>query len=193
MDNREKIQSAALDLFYAKGYDAVGIQEIVDAAGITKPTLYYYFGSKRGLLETLLQENFLQLEQKIEKAAVYDCGFPDILFRVSKVFFNFACENRKVYRFTLSLLYTGKENEGHKIVEPLVGRYYARIVALFETAAHELGNMNGRQQQFARGFLGLLDTTFLGKDNRTLEDEKTEVSDEEIRNVVRQFMYGIYS
>ena len=30
-----------------KGYDAVGVQEIVDTAGITKPTLYYYFGSKR--------------------------------------------------------------------------------------------------------------------------------------------------
>ena len=54
MDNRSKILSCALKLFSARGYDAVGVQEIVDAAGITKPTLYHYFGSKRGLLETLL-------------------------------------------------------------------------------------------------------------------------------------------
>ena len=53
MDNREAILSEALHLFYVRGYDAVGVQEIVDAAGVTKPTLYYYFGSKKGLLETL--------------------------------------------------------------------------------------------------------------------------------------------
>ena len=29
-------------------------EEIVDAAGVTKPTLYHYFGSKRGLLAALL-------------------------------------------------------------------------------------------------------------------------------------------
>ena len=46
MENKELIMKCALDLFYAKGYDAVGVQEIVDKAGVTKPTLYYYFGSK---------------------------------------------------------------------------------------------------------------------------------------------------
>ena len=49
MDNRERILQCALELFYAKGYDAVGVQEIAQKAGITKPTLYYYFGSKYGL------------------------------------------------------------------------------------------------------------------------------------------------
>ena len=48
MDNKEVLLQVALDLFHAKGYDAVGIQEIVDKAGVTKPTLYYYFGSKKG-------------------------------------------------------------------------------------------------------------------------------------------------
>ena len=43
MDNKETIMTCALDLFYARGYDGVGVQEIADAAGITKPTLYYYF------------------------------------------------------------------------------------------------------------------------------------------------------
>ena len=48
MDNIERILQCALELFYAKGYDAVGVQEIAQKAGITKPTLYYYFGSKYG-------------------------------------------------------------------------------------------------------------------------------------------------
>ena len=36
MDNRENILTCALELFYQRGYDAVGIQEICQAAGITK-------------------------------------------------------------------------------------------------------------------------------------------------------------
>ena len=51
MDNRELLLNTALELFHAKGYDAVGVQEIVEKAGVTKPTLYYYFGSKLGLLK----------------------------------------------------------------------------------------------------------------------------------------------
>jgi len=56
MDNRSTILARALELWSERGYDAVGVQEIVDAAGITKPTLYHYFGSKRGLLDCLIEE-----------------------------------------------------------------------------------------------------------------------------------------
>ena len=49
MDNRETILETALDLFYTRGYDAVGVQEIAERSGVTKPTLYYYFKSKYGL------------------------------------------------------------------------------------------------------------------------------------------------
>ena len=57
MDNRQLIMEKALELFCARGYDAVGVQEIAEQSGITKPTLYYYFGSKQGLMETILEEN----------------------------------------------------------------------------------------------------------------------------------------
>ncbi len=32
MDNKELIKKSALNLFYARGYDAVGVQEIVNTA-----------------------------------------------------------------------------------------------------------------------------------------------------------------
>ena len=50
MGNREKIVECALDLFCRKGYESVGVQEICTAAGVTKPTLYYYFKSTYGLV-----------------------------------------------------------------------------------------------------------------------------------------------
>lgn len=45
-----KLLDAAIRLFAHKGYPATSTREIVEAAGVTKPMLYYYFQSKEGLL-----------------------------------------------------------------------------------------------------------------------------------------------
>ena len=72
MDNREMILETALDLFYARGYDAVGVQEIVERSGVTKPTLYYYFKSKYGLLEQLLESRGEPFMERLHKACAYE-------------------------------------------------------------------------------------------------------------------------
>lgn len=48
-DVRERLLAEALRLFTSRGYAATTVREIVEAAGVTKPVLYYYFGSKEGL------------------------------------------------------------------------------------------------------------------------------------------------
>lgn len=44
--NKERILDAGLNLLYAKGYNATGIQDIADAAGVPKGSFYNYFKSK---------------------------------------------------------------------------------------------------------------------------------------------------
>jgi AcrR family transcriptional regulator len=58
-----RLLSAATKLFAQKGFDRTTVQEIVEAAGVTKGALYHYFGSK----EELLQEVYarvLRLQQE---------------------------------------------------------------------------------------------------------------------------------
>ena len=81
MDNKELILKSALDLFYAKGYDAVGVQEIVDKAGISKPTLYYYFGSKLGLLQNLLETGYQEFESRLIDIARPGESLPGVLYQ----------------------------------------------------------------------------------------------------------------
>ena len=45
----------AMKLFHARGYDAVGVAELVAALGIKPPSFYAAFGSKAGLLERALE------------------------------------------------------------------------------------------------------------------------------------------
>jgi AcrR family transcriptional regulator len=50
---RELLLVAAADLFAARGFHAVGIDDIGEAAGITGPGVYRHFPSKQALLESL--------------------------------------------------------------------------------------------------------------------------------------------
>jgi TetR/AcrR family transcriptional regulator len=45
----DRVLQAAVHLFATKGLAATSVREIVEAAGTTKPTLYYHFGSKEGI------------------------------------------------------------------------------------------------------------------------------------------------
>lgn len=51
----EKILRAARDLFYRQGIRAIGVDEIVRAAGVTKPSLYRSFASKDELAASYLK------------------------------------------------------------------------------------------------------------------------------------------
>ncbi len=56
---RQRILDVAELLFSEKGYDGASIDEIAMTAGVNKRMIYYYFDSKKGLLNTLFQ-NFLR-------------------------------------------------------------------------------------------------------------------------------------
>jgi AcrR family transcriptional regulator len=53
---RSALIAAGRDLFAARGYDDVGAEEIVKAAGLTRGALYHHFpGGKAGLLEAVYE------------------------------------------------------------------------------------------------------------------------------------------
>lgn len=50
MDKREHLIATAFELFYREGVHAVGINRVLEAAGIAKKTLYHHFSSKDDLV-----------------------------------------------------------------------------------------------------------------------------------------------
>ncbi|PZU49139.1 MAG: TetR family transcriptional regulator [Microbacterium sp.] len=46
----DDLRRAAVELFATQGYEATSVQQIVDAAGVTKGAMYHYFASKDDLL-----------------------------------------------------------------------------------------------------------------------------------------------
>lgn len=70
---RERIRRAAQRQFAEIGYEGVSVRQIAEAAGVTKPMVYYYFGSKEGLFAHLVESAFEKLRERLERAAE-TCG-----------------------------------------------------------------------------------------------------------------------
>jgi len=62
---RERLLKSGTDLFTRKGYAAATVREIVAAAGVTKPVLYYYFRNKEGIYLELMREGFSRFDSLI--------------------------------------------------------------------------------------------------------------------------------
>ncbi|WP_454714617.1 TetR/AcrR family transcriptional regulator [Caulobacter segnis] len=64
----ERIFDTARDLFYREGIRAVGVDEIVTKAGVTKPSLYRSYKSKDELVAAVLREVEVGFWERFEAA-----------------------------------------------------------------------------------------------------------------------------
>jgi AcrR family transcriptional regulator len=70
---RERLLTAADELFYEEGVHTVGIDRVIERAGVAKATLYSAFGSKDELIRAYLQARHAARRERItRKLARYD-------------------------------------------------------------------------------------------------------------------------
>jgi AcrR family transcriptional regulator len=63
----DRIRASASELFYREGIRAVGVDEVVDRAGVTKPSLYRSFASKDELAAAYLRDYDQHFWENFEK------------------------------------------------------------------------------------------------------------------------------
>jgi TetR/AcrR family transcriptional repressor of nem operon len=74
-DARERLVTAAARLFLARGYQAVGVDELCAATGVPRGTFYYFFRSKSELVAAVIDRHALALWARIEATGA--CGGTD--------------------------------------------------------------------------------------------------------------------
>jgi AcrR family transcriptional regulator len=71
-DRKDEILDAAENLFIAKGYELVTINDILSAVGIAKGTFYYHFKSKAEVLDGIIARRGDQSMQTAKEIAAFD-------------------------------------------------------------------------------------------------------------------------
>ena len=188
MDTRSALIETAVRLFADRGYDAVGVQELVTTVGVTKPTLYHHFGSKNGLLLAILDEYHQPLLASLEEAARYRHDLGANLYDILVLNLKLAAEQAPFFRLLLTLWVAPP---GHETFEPAIRLRRQQLDVLerlFIEAAQDHGNMRGRHRRYAKTYLSLLDSVVswqLAGDPPLSEPER--------RDIVHQFSHGLYS
>ncbi len=102
---RGKLLDAAADLFDRKGYAATTVREIVAVAGVSKPALYYYYGSKEGIYLALMGTAFAQAEQTLVEARESAGSAVGRIFHLCARNYDLFRRNLKVARVMYAIYY----------------------------------------------------------------------------------------
>ena len=102
---REKLLTAALALFNNKGYAAASVREIVAASGVTKPVLYYYFGSKEGLYLELLNGSFAEFDFFINRIGDLPGSVAERIGHFCTMMLDLVVQNIDVVRLIYAIYY----------------------------------------------------------------------------------------
>ena len=106
----EGILQAAVRLFARKGYEATSTREIVEAAGVTKPMIYYYFKNKEGLYEAVLTRFLSQFSARL-RAVVDEQREPrDYLVEVVWAHLDYFREHRDFAKFFYAVFFGPDES-----------------------------------------------------------------------------------
>ena len=188
MDNVNRLLDCALALFSQRGYEAVGVQEVVAAAGLTKPTLYHYFGSKRGLLEALLARETEPIIKAVSQAAVYQGDLVRTLEALARAYFQVPKATPAFYRMSLAMRYSPPESETYQSILPFARQQQRLLEKVFIQAAEDHGNIHGRHRRYAVGFLGGIHSA-IGLSTQG----EWDLDEGAVYQLVHQFLHGIFS
>jgi AcrR family transcriptional regulator len=101
-ETRADILRAALKRFAHSGYAAASVQQIVDDAKVSKPALYYYFGDKARLFQSLVDEAHDDRLRLMEAAVARGRDLKAQLVEILTASFDYLQKNRELMRIAFA-------------------------------------------------------------------------------------------
>ncbi len=92
-------------MFSSKGYDATSVREICAAAGITKPTLYHFYGSKEGVYRAIVEGALERFRVDMVRAVGTQGALRDRLVRMARAYVEAGVREPDLARFVMALIH----------------------------------------------------------------------------------------
>ena len=149
---RQHLLRAALKCFAHRGYAATSVQEIVDAAKVSKPVLYYYFSDKAHLFQALVDAAHDERYRLMREAAARAKDLAGQLLAIMTALFEYLPSHRELMRIAFAA--PGELPEGLQYFEKCE-RNFEFVHSLMKHAL-ATGSADPRftSEELAHGFYG---------------------------------------
>jgi AcrR family transcriptional regulator len=138
LERETQILAVASEIFAAEGFGATNIQSVADQAGISKPLIYNYFGSKEGLFLACLERAGAMVADEIERIAQGDAVGIERGMRTLEGMFNVLEDQRHLW-----WLFYDRTAPTTGAIADSVSHYTARITKLADEGVAELMSLSG--------------------------------------------------
>lgn len=156
-ETRDRLLDNALTLFSERGYAATGIRDIIEAAGVTQPTLYYHFADKQTLFCALIERYYGESQQRLEEIVESqdDCVTRLRLFAANS--FESSCQDPRVPRLMFQTYLGPRIPEIDGVLDNLTQRRFGLVVRIMKDGMTD-GTLKASDAEFlALSFCCLID------------------------------------
>jgi AcrR family transcriptional regulator len=154
---RQQILVAALRLFAAHGYAGTSTQAIIAASRVSKPVLYYHFGSKAGLFRVIVDGAENQLLETILKSKANTADVRSQLVEICAALFQFTRENPSLVALVLELSSISCQYPSRKQSLGKISQWHTVVEIIMDQAMKEgLLRKQFSSEELAVGFRGLI-------------------------------------
>ncbi len=134
IDKKEHIINVAIDLFAEKGFEGTSIRDLAAKAEVNIAMINYYFGSKEGLFEAIVEYNSSYLREHLEEISKDDKK-TDIekIDAVIEHFVHRLLTNHKYHRFIHQELLLLQREKLHSTIIKVFSKNKILIKGIIET------------------------------------------------------------
>lgn len=129
---RERLLDEALTLFSQRGYAATGIRDILQAAGVTQPTLYHHFADKASLLQTLIERHYGESQERLEEIIASEQTVVGKLHAFVTSSFQQCCVDPRVPRLMFQTYYGPIVLEIDGVLDKMTAKRFRLVVSIME-------------------------------------------------------------
>ncbi len=151
---RRQLLDVALRVFAEQGFHPTSMNDIAEAAGVTKPVLYQHFGSKRELYLELLEDVGGQLRDEIAKATATATSPKEQVLAGFRAYFRFVAEHQPAFQ----LLFGGGTRRDLEFADA-VRAVEVSIADIVATLIDIPGLDTERRRLLAHGVVGIAEGT----------------------------------
>lgn len=153
-ERREQLLGVALESFAAHGYHGTSMNDVAEAAGVTKPVLYQHFDSKKALYTELVNELGAGLEKQILDAVSDAAGPRQQVEAGFQAYFRWATTQADAFRVLFA-----ERNRTDRELAAAVAKVESMIADTVASLIRVEGLTEAERDVLAYGVVGLAEAT----------------------------------